>query len=179
MPNETLSEPVVQAAPTARPTGPDVYVPAPPPRRPTITVGRVLGGLFVLLLLAGFGWLIRYFYRQANADPVTYKTETPVVTDIVKKTVATGSIVPRREVQIKPQVSGIVDELFVEAGQPIQEGQLIARSRTVANAGNVNAAQNSIQAARIALQTSRTELDRQRALFGQKVIAEQEYSRQT
>jgi HlyD family secretion protein len=135
--------------------------------------------LFILLLLvlAGFGWLGRYFYKQAHTDPVTYKTEQPFVTDIVKKTVATGSIVPRREVQIKPQVSGIVEELYVEAGQPVREGQLIARIRTVANAASVNNAQTGIQAARIAVETSKTELDRQQELFAQKVIAEQEYLR--
>jgi HlyD family secretion protein len=135
--------------------------------------------LFILLLLvlAGFGWLGRYFYKQAHTDPVTYKTEQPFVTDIVKKTVATGSIVPRREVQIKPQVSGIVEELYVEAGQPVREGQLIARIRTVANAASVNNAQTGIQAARIAVETSKTELDRQQELFTQKVIAEQEYLR--
>jgi HlyD family secretion protein len=94
-----------------------------------------------------------------------YKTETPFVADIVKKTVATGSIVPRREVLIKPQVSGIVEELYVEAGQPVKEGQLIARIRTVANAASVNSAQTGIQAARIALDLSKTELDRQRKLF--------------
>ncbi|TGE27408.1 efflux RND transporter periplasmic adaptor subunit [Hymenobacter metallicola] len=138
---------------------------------------RIFLGILVLLLLAGFGWLVRYFWKQAHTDPVTYKTETPFLTDIVKKTVATGSIVPRREVQIKPQVSGIVEELFVEAGEPIKEGQLIARIRTVANAANVNNAQNNIQAARVALETSQIELNRQRPLFEQKVIAEQEYNR--
>ncbi|UOQ72828.1 efflux RND transporter periplasmic adaptor subunit [Hymenobacter cellulosilyticus] len=148
-----------------------------PPKTPLITMKRIFLGILVLLLLAGFGWLVRYFWKQAHTDPVTYKTETPFVADIVKKTVATGSIVPRREVQIKPQVSGIVEELFVEAGEPIKEGQLIARIRTVANAANVNNAQNNIQAARVALETSQIELDRQRPLFEQKVIAEQEYNR--
>ena len=95
--------------------------------------------------------------------------------NITKKTVATGSIVPRREVQIKPQVSGIVEALYVEAGQQVKEGQLIARIRTVASAVNVNSAQTQIQAARIALQTSKTQLDRQQSLYDQKVIAQQDY----
>lgn len=138
---------------------------------------RFFLGLLLLLLLAGFGWLGYYFYQQAHTDPVTYQTEAPFVTDIIKKTVATGSIVPRREVAIKPQVSGIVEELYVEAGQPIKEGQLIARIRTVASAANVNSAQTGIQAARIALETSKVELDRQQELFDEKVIARQEYNR--
>lgn len=138
---------------------------------------RLFFALLLLALLAGFGWLGYYFYRQSHADPVTYPTEKPFVADIVKKTVATGSIVPRREVQVKPQVSGIVDALYVEAGQPVKEGQLLARIRTVANAANVNNAQNGIQAAHVALETSRTELERQRPLYEQKVIALQEYNR--
>ncbi|KUG08073.1 efflux RND transporter periplasmic adaptor subunit [Solirubrum puertoriconensis] len=138
---------------------------------------RVFLVLLLVLLLGGFGWLGRYFYLQAHADPITYKTEQPFVADITKKTVATGSIVPRREVQIKPQVSGIVEELYVEAGQPIKEGQLIARIRTVPNAASVNNAQNQIQQARVALETSQQELERQRPLYEQKVIAQQEFNR--
>ena len=138
---------------------------------------RVFLSLLLLLLLAGFGWLGYYFWKQAHTDPIVYKTEKPFIADIVKKTVATGSIVPRREVLIKPQVSGIVEQLYVEAGQPVKEGQLLARIRTVANAGSVNNAQNSIQAARVALEASKVELDRQRPLFEQKVIAEQEFNR--
>ncbi|WP_400193219.1 efflux RND transporter periplasmic adaptor subunit [Hymenobacter sp. B81] len=138
---------------------------------------RVFLVLLLALLLGGFGWLGRYFYLQAHADPITYQTEKPFVADITKKTVATGSIVPRREVQIKPQVSGIVEELYVEAGQPVKEGQLLARIRTVANAGSVNSAQNQIQQARVALETSRQELERQRPLYEQKVIAQQEFNR--
>lgn len=175
---EAPTEPRVAAPPlgAAPETGPRPE-PYAPPKQPIITVKRIFLALLLLLLLAGFGWLANYFWKQAHTDPVTYKTEQPFVTDIVKKTVATGSIVPRREVQVKPQVSGIVEELYVEAGQPVKEGQLIARIRTVANAANVNSAQTGIQAARIALQTSKTELDRQQQLYDQKVIAQQEYQR--
>lgn len=63
-------------------------------------VGLVFVGLSV--------WLGYYFYKKSKTDPVVYKTENPFMTTIVKKTVATGSIIPRREVAIKPQVSGFV-----------------------------------------------------------------------
>jgi HlyD family secretion protein len=149
MNNQALPAEAVDVEPVVAPARPphDYQAPYQPPKPPFITMKRIFLGILVLLLLAGFGWLATYFWKQAHTDPVTYKTEAPFTTDIVKKTVATGSIVPRREVQIKPQVSGIVEELFVEAGQPIKEGQLIARIRTVANAANVNNAQNNIQAA--------------------------------
>ncbi|WP_245328308.1 efflux RND transporter periplasmic adaptor subunit [Hymenobacter aquaticus] len=179
MNNQALPDEAVDVEPLTAPARPSHEYQAPyqAPKPPLITMKRIFLGILVLLLLAGFGWLANYFWKQAHTDPITYKTETPFLTDIVKKTVATGSIVPRREVQIKPQVSGIVEELFVEAGEPIKEGQLIARIRTVANAANVNNAQNQIQAARVALETAQTELNRQRPLFEQKVIAEQEYNR--
>lgn len=131
--------------------------------------------LLLLLLLVGFAWLGYYFWKQSHTDSIIYQTENPFVADIVKKTVATGSIVPRREVQIKPLVSGIVEELYMETGQPVKAGQLMARIRTVANAASVNSAKTGIQAARIALESNKISLDRQKILFDQKVISEQEY----
>jgi HlyD family secretion protein len=130
-----------------------------------------------LVLLALSGWLGYYFYKKSHTDPVVYKTERPFVTNIVKKTVATGSIVPRREIQVKSQVSGVIETLYVEAGQVVKAGQLIARIRIVPNVVNVNNAQTSLQTARINYAEAQKELARQQQLFEQKVIAEQEYNR--
>ncbi|MDO1450338.1 efflux RND transporter periplasmic adaptor subunit [Rhodocytophaga aerolata] len=131
-------------------------------------VGLVFVGLSV--------WLGYYFYKKSKTDPVVYKTENPFVTTIVKKTVATGSIIPRREVAIKPQVSGIVEELYVDAGQTVKEGQLIAKIKIVPNIVSVNNAETSLETARINFENSKKELDRRKGLFEQKVIAEQEYN---
>ena len=90
-------------------------------------------------------------------------------TDIVKKTVATGSVVPRQEVEIKPQVSGIVDELYVEAGQPVKEGDLIARIRLVPDMVNLNNAQNRADA--------RPDRPRRRALEGLRAQPEARHRR--
>ncbi|WP_205500599.1 MULTISPECIES: efflux RND transporter periplasmic adaptor subunit [Hymenobacteraceae] len=138
---------------------------------------KVVLGFFILLFLAGTVWISYYFYKKANADPVVYQTEKPFYTDIVKKTVATGSIVPRKEIQIKPQVSGIVEELYVEAGQSVRAGQRIAKIRIVPNMVNVNNAETSVQTAKIAFEQAKREMERQKQLFDQKVIAEQEYNK--
>jgi HlyD family secretion protein len=138
---------------------------------------KVILSIVGLMFLGLSGWLGYYFYKKSKTDPVVYKTETPFVTNIVKKTVATGSIVPRREVAIKPQVSGIIEELYVDAGQTVKAGQLVAKVRIVPNIVSVNTAETSLETARINFQNSKVELDRQKALYDQKVIADQEYNR--
>lgn len=131
--------------------------------------------MFVLIFLGLSVWLGYYFYNKANTDPVVYKTETPFETAIVKKTVATGSIVPRREVQVKSQVSGTVEELHVEAGQVVKKGQLLAKIRIVPNIVNVNNAETQLQTAKLNFQEAARELARYDELYEQKVVPEQEY----
>ncbi|TXK31560.1 efflux RND transporter periplasmic adaptor subunit [Pontibacter qinzhouensis] len=136
---------------------------------------KVLLGIFVLIFLALSGWMGYYFYKKSNTDPVVYKTEEPVTTDVVKKTVATGSIVPRKEVEVKSQVSGVVEELYVEAGEIVKKGQLLAKIRIVPNIVNVNNAENGVQTAKINYDEAKRELERYEDLYQQKVISEQEY----
>jgi HlyD family secretion protein len=145
---------------------------------------KILTWTFVALFVAVSVWLGYYFYTKSKQDPIVYKTEKPFVTDITKKTVATGSIVPRREVQIKPQASGIIEALYVEAGQPVKVGQLIAKVRLVQsisgrNADNINYnnSRNNLETSQINLNNAKIELERQQKLFDQKVISQQEYNR--
>lgn len=136
---------------------------------------KVLLGLFIVVFLGLSAWLGYYFYNKSNTDPVVYKTEAPFEADIVKKTVATGSIVPRKEVQVKSQVSGIVEELHVEAGQIVKKGQLLAKIRIVPNMVSVNNAETQLQTARLNFNEAKRELTRYEQLYEQKVIPEQEY----
>lgn len=144
--------------------------------------------IFIGLIITGFillsFWLSAYFYNKSVSDPVIHKTEKAFFTDITKKTVATGSIVPRREVQIKPQASGIVEALYVQAGEPVKAGQLIAKVRLVQSISgknndmiNSNNSKNMLDNATINLKNAQIEHDRQKKLFDEKVISEQEYNR--
>ncbi len=138
---------------------------------------KAIYSILILALVAGSVWLGYYFYNKSKNTPTVYKTEKPFVTSITKKTIATGSIVPLREVNIKPQVSGIVEELYVEAGQTVKAGQPIAKIKIVPNLANINQAESSLETAQIQLTEAKKEFDRYRQLFDQKVIAEQEYRR--
>jgi HlyD family secretion protein len=134
-----------------------------------IALGSVLLILFVLTLV--------FLYRKSQAEPVVYETETPFKATIIKKTVATGSLVPRREVEIKPRVSGVVDELFVEAGAPIKQGQDIARIKIIPNVVSLNQAEAAVDAARINFENARREVSRYENLLKQQLISEVEFNR--
>ena len=92
-----------------------------------------------------------FLYVKSRPKTVPVKTVSPVVMDIVKKTVVTGSIVARREVEIKAQLSGIIDEIMVEAGDSVKKGQVLARLFLIPNLVRVNEAEARVNKAHIAL----------------------------
>ncbi|MCK0114837.1 efflux RND transporter periplasmic adaptor subunit [Gelidibacter sp. F63206] len=134
------------------------------------------------LIVAVFAIALIYLWRKNQEDPVTYTTETPVEQTIVVKTVATGNIVPKDEVLIKSNISGVIEEVFIEAGEYIKAGDLIAQIRVIPNVSSLSSARNNIsssqtalQTAKINLQTQQTNYDRQKALFEKGVISANDF----
>ena len=126
-------------------------------------------GLVLLLVTAGLA-----FYFSQNSDGEDSGTEytKAEIANIIKKTVATGAIKPRQEVQIKPQVSGVVEELFVEAGEMVKKGQKLARIKLIPSEVNINNAQSNVELARIRHKEAQRELERQRSLANKKLDIE-------
>jgi HlyD family secretion protein len=125
----------------------------------------------LIIILLVFLITIVYLYRKSREKPVVYQTEKPFMTTIIKKTVATGSVVPRKEIEIKPQVSGIVEELFVQPGNKVREGDIIARVRIIPDLVNLNNAEARLEKAKIAFDDAKLNADRQDKLFRQGVIS--------
>ena len=123
----------------------------------TIIILAVIGVVFIGSLY--------YFYQKNQEDPVVYTTEKPSRQTIIKKTVATGSIVPNEEILIKPNISGIISEIFVEAGQVVKQGDLIAKIDVVPNVSSLVSAKNNIQSARNQLETSKLAYENQKSIF--------------
>jgi len=98
-----------------------------------------------------------------------------MVMDIIKKTSATGSVVPRKEIEIKPIVSGIIDELYVEEGTMVKKGDLIARIRIIPNMISVNNAKSRIEVANINLKEAKSNYNRQLSLLEKGVIAKADF----
>lgn len=134
--------------------------------------------IFILAaILVTFSAAMYYLYQKNAENPVVYETETPTRQDIVKKTVATGSILPLEEVLIKPNISGVIQEIYVEGGDYIKSGDLIARIKVVPNLNALNDAKNAIEDARITLDDAKRNFDRQEKLFERGVISQADMDR--
>lgn len=130
----------------------------------------------VIVVLVAFAGTLLFLWRKSAANPEGFETEQISKRDIIQKTVATGAITPRREVDIKPRVSGILEELYVEPGQMVQEGARLARIRVVPDVVRLNDAEANVSAARISFESAKQELARYDKL--KSVVSETEYHRQ-
>jgi HlyD family secretion protein len=136
---------------------------------------KVIRIIVIIVILAGFVGTIYFLYAKSEEKPVTFQTTKATTTDIIKKTVATGSVVPRKEIEIKPQVSGIIDKIYVEAGSTVKEGDRIALVKIIPNMVSLNNAQNRLRQAKIALENARMDLERNQKLKDKDVIADAEF----
>jgi len=133
--------------------------------------------IILLTIIIAFGGAMYYLYQKNAEDPVVYKTETASTQTIIKKTVATGSILPLEEVLIKPNISGVIEEIYVEGGDYIKSGDLLAKIKVVPNLDALNSARDNIDAAKISLDDQKRNLDRQQALFDKGVISKVDMER--
>ncbi|MES2131959.1 MAG: efflux RND transporter periplasmic adaptor subunit [Bacteroidota bacterium] len=133
---------------------------------------RALGLLLIFGILA---WTILFFYNKSQTPPVTFQTVMPFDTVIIKKTVATGSVTPRKEVNMKSQVSGIIEKLYIVAGQEVKQGDIIAKIKIIPNMLNMANAETRVNTAQLNYDNAKLEYDRNKQLFDQSVIAKSEF----
>lgn len=138
-------------------------------------VFRIVLIVFFIFLFLG---TIAFLYNKSQDKPVIYDTKSPEITDIVKKTVATGSVIPRKEIKIKPQgVSGIVETLFVEAGQMLKKGDKIAKIKIIPDMINLNSAESRVERAQINFEDAQINYNRDKALYEKNVISESDFQK--
>ncbi len=128
--------------------------------------------IILLFIVVSFAGAMYYLYQKNSEDPVVYKTEIPTKQTIVKKAVATGSILPLEEVLIKPNISGVIEEVYVEGGDYVKTGDLLAKITVVPNLTALNDARDAIDQSKITLNDSKRNYDRQLELFNKGVISQ-------
>lgn len=131
----------------------------------------------ITLLVAFVGlvfWTFYFLYNKSQKPPETFETTHVFDTTIIKKTVATGSVSPRKEVNMKSQVSGIIEKLYIVAGQQVKQGDVIAKIKIIPNMLNLANAENRVNTAQINVDNTKLEYDRNKVLFDQGVISKSE-----
>jgi HlyD family secretion protein len=136
---------------------------------------KILRTLGILILVGIFGGTLYFLYTKSKKAPEIFETKNPFVTNVVRKTVATGSVVPRKEIDIVPQVSGIIDELYIQAGDAVKKDQVIAKIKIIPDMVNLNNAENRLNRAKLSFEDTKNDFDRQQKLYDQKVISYEEY----
>jgi len=132
-------------------------------------------GLIGVLVLGAL-WAAAFFIKSNSKGAIEYDTKNPFIANIEKKTVATGKVVPQDEVEIKPQISGIIDKIFMEEGDDVKAGDLIAVIKVVPNEQALNSSQGRVRNAEAALNNIKIEYDRNKQLFDRGVISSQDFN---
>ena len=118
-----------------------------------------------------------FLYQKSQPTPVVYSEFTPEVKDIQKTTVITGKIEPRNEITVKPQISGIITDLYKEAGEMVQEGEVIAKVKVIPDMGQLSSAEARVRLADINLKQAQVDFSREEALYKQKLVSADEYDK--
>ncbi|HPF49994.1 MAG TPA: efflux RND transporter periplasmic adaptor subunit [Draconibacterium sp.] len=136
---------------------------------------KVFRFLGIAILIVAFGGTLFFLYNKSKKKTDFFENKNPFYSDVVMKTVATGSVVPRYEIEIVPQVSGIIDELFVEPGDRISKDQVVARIKIIPDMVTLNAAETRVNRAKISYEDAQIDYDRQQKLFDKNVISYEEF----
>lgn len=132
--------------------------------------------LLISVLVIGVLFSAAYFAKTNSKSAIIYKTEKLFTTTIEKETVVTGKVIPDDEVEVKPQISGIIERILVEEGDKVNSGDLIARIKVVPNEQNLTTAEGRLKKAQIALNTQKKEYDRNRKLYEKGIISNVEFT---
>ncbi|MGL4331649.1 MAG: efflux RND transporter periplasmic adaptor subunit [Bacteroidales bacterium] len=137
-------------------------------------ISKIIGFIILaLIILSSFVFL----WKKAQPKKLYYTIEKPVIDTLEKKTVATGKVEPRDEVLIKPQISGIVEEVYKQAGEVVKSGDIIAKIKVIPEMSSLSNADSRVNQAEISLNQISAEYARQKQLFGNGVISKEEFEK--
>lgn len=136
---------------------------------------KVLKIALLAVVVGIFVWTFVFLYQKSKPAVTVYDIVTPEVTDLQKTTVVTGKVEPRDEVEIKPQISGIISEVYKEAGQTVKEGEVIAKVKVIPDLGTLNSAESRVRLAEVNGEQAETDYARSKKLYDQQLISADEY----
>ena len=132
--------------------------------------------LAALVALVFIGMFV-FLWQKSQPKADVYEVFTPKVMDLRKTTVVTGKIEPRNEVNVKPQISGIIAEIMKEAGDHVQAGEVIARVKVIPDMQQLSSAQSRVRLATVNAQQAKVDLEREQVLFDKGLVSADEYDK--
>jgi HlyD family secretion protein len=132
---------------------------------------------FLVVVALIFLYTFVFLYQKSQPKVIVYETVKPAVADIEKSTVVTGKVEPRDEILIKPQISGIIDEVYKEAGQTVSKNEVIAKVKVIPELGTLNSAESRVRLAEINAKQGETDFARNQKLYDDKLISREEYEK--
>jgi len=133
---------------------------------------KIIIGVVLLIALV---YVLKYFKDSNSKGVEDFKVEEPFYTSINTKTVATGKLNPEEEIELKPQIAGIIDKILVQEGDIVKKGDLIATIRVVPNEQSLVSANSQINSAKLSYNNAKTLYDRNKVLFDKGVISKQDF----
>jgi len=139
-------------------------------------MNKIVKYVLIGILALGALWAAAFFIKSNSKSAITYETKKPFTSNIEKKTVATGKVIPEDEIEIKPQISGIIETIYLEEGAQVKAGDLIAVIKVVPNEQSLNQARGRVRNAEIELRNTEIEYKRNKAIFDKGVISSQDFN---
>ena len=136
---------------------------------------KVFKYILIAAILFGVLYAAVFFIKSNSKPSVQYDTQTAIITSIEMKSVATGKVIPEDEVEIKPQISGIIQTLYVEEGENVKTGDLLAKVKVVPNEQSLNSAKGRLANTKILMENAKTEFNRNKGLFEKEIISQQDF----
>ena len=133
----------------------------------------VVAALVLLVFVATFVFL----WMKSQPVPEEYEVFTAKSMDLRKTTVVTGKIEPRNEVNVKPQISGIITDLYKEAGDRVEAGEVIAKVKVIPDMAQLSAAQARVRLAEVNVKQARVDYGREKTLYDKGLVAAEEYEK--
>ena len=133
----------------------------------------IIAAIVALIFIGTFVFL----WQKSQPKEVVYNEFTPKMEDIQKTTIITGKIEPRNEVNVKPQISGIITELLKEPGQTVQQGEVIAKVKVIPDMGQLSSAEARVRLSEINLKQAQVNFNREENLYKQKLVSADEYDK--
>lgn len=132
--------------------------------------------LFAVIAIIFIGTFV-FLFVKSKPEEILYQELSASLADISRTAVVTGKIEPRNEVNIKPQINGIIAELYKEAGEPVKQNEVIAKLKVIPDMNSLSAAQSRVRLAQINMKQAQTIFDREKALYDKNLVSAEEYDK--